>query len=177
MDHRKEVRRCKLIKVEDARLDRWISVEYAEQVFGRAGTGVSTILCRCKKCGLMFEDEFMLFLARKRKSQEPTPPAVSFCCVHCGAQSEHESGTGIVTMQYVDEEETCVVYQAEHPPQGNCQSVVQGLIMANHVHEVDAGPHKVGSHRRVYGCVRNHTLVWPRFGSYGASIIGRLNRL
>ena len=40
-----------VLMVDDARLDRWVSVGYAEQVKPRAGTeGVLTILHRCKKC-------------------------------------------------------------------------------------------------------------------------------
>ena len=33
---------------------------------------------------------------------------------------------------------TCI-YQAEYPPQGNCKSVMEVLIVANSVHEEDAG--------------------------------------
>ena len=63
-------------------------------------------------------------------------------------------------MQYGDEEQTCVVYQAEaeFPPQANCKSVIEPLIMTNSVHEEGAGSHKVGSHRRAYGGARSHTL-------------------
>ena len=55
----------------------------------------------------------------------------------------------MVTMQCGDEQETCVVYQAEYAPQGNCESVIEALMMANNVHEDDAGFRKVGSHRRI----------------------------
>ena len=80
------------------------------------------------------------------------------CCACCGAPSEHEIGTCPVTVQYGDEEQTCVVYQAEFPPQANCMSVIEALIMTNNVREEDAGSHKVGSHRRAYGGARSHTL-------------------
>ena len=39
------------------------------------------------------------------------------CCAYCGAPSEHETGTCIVTLQYCDEEESCTVCQAEYKPQ------------------------------------------------------------
>ena len=63
-------------------------------------------------------------------------------------------------MQYGDEEETSVVYQA------SCKSVMEVMIRANNVHEEDAGSHKVGSRRRVHGSFRNHTFeemseFWP----------------
>ena len=67
-----------------------------------------------------------------------------------------ETGT-TVTMQYGDEEETCMVNWAEYPPQGSCTSVIEALIVANTVHEEDAGSHKVGSYRRVYGGSRSRT--------------------
>ena len=35
---------------------------------------------------------------------------------------------------------------------------MEALILANNAHEEDAGPHKVGSHRRVYGGLRSHTF-------------------
>ena len=38
-------------------------------------------------------------------------------------------------MQYGDEDETCIVHQAEYPPQRNCKSVVEALVMANNVDE------------------------------------------
>ena len=60
MDHRKETRRYALSKVDDARLNRWTGVRYAKQVIGRAATeGAFTIPRRCKKCGLLPEDDFM----------------------------------------------------------------------------------------------------------------------
>ena len=71
------------------------------------------------------------------------------CCAYRGAPSEHETGTCLVTMQNGEEEEACMVHQAEYPPQANCNSVVGPLIMANKLHEEDASSHKVGSHRRV----------------------------
>ena len=81
----------------------------------------------------------------------------TMCCAYRGAPSEHETGTCIVTMQHGDEQESCMVYQAEYPPQGNCRSVIQALIMAKNVHEQDVGSHKVGSHHRVHGGLRSHT--------------------
>ena len=81
------------------------------------------------------------------------------CCAYCGGPSEHETGTCIITMQYGDEEDSCMVFQAGYPPQGNCTSLVEALIMANNVHEEDVRSHQVGSHRRVYGALRRpHTL-------------------
>ena len=58
---------------------------------------------------------------------------VLLCILRC---SEHETGTCTVTIQYGDEDDACL---AECPPQGNCKSVIEGLIMANNVHEKDAG--------------------------------------
>ena len=64
-------------------------------------------------------------------------------------------------------EETCLVYQAEYPPQGNCQSVIGALIVAN-----------MGSHRRVHGVLGAIPLrSWRSLGRYCVSMIGRLNRL
>ena len=41
-----------------------------------------------------------------------------------------------------------MVDQAEYPPQGNCKSVIEALIMANNVREEITGSHKVRSFRR-----------------------------
>ena len=67
------------------------------------------------------------------------------CCAFCGAPREHETGTSIVTMQYGDEDETCMVYQAAYPQEETCMSVMKALIMANYAHVEDAGSHLVGS--------------------------------
>ena len=61
----------------------------------------------------------------------------------------------VSTIQYDDEEESCMAYQAEYPPQGNCESVVEVLIVANNVHEENAGSFTV---EREHAGLRNHTL-------------------
>ena len=48
-----------------------------------------------------------------------------------------------------------MAYQAEYPPQGNCESVVEVLIVANNVHEEDAGSFTV---EREHAGSRHHTL-------------------
>ena len=63
------------------------------------------------------------------------------CCAYCGAYSEHETDTCIVTMQHGDEDVMCMVYEAECP-QGNCKWVLEALP----------------SHRRVYGGFRSGTV-------------------
>ena len=47
--------------------------------------------------------------------------------------------TCTATMQYGDEQESCMVYQADYAPQGNCKSVTEALIMVNNMHEEDVG--------------------------------------
>ena len=79
----------------------------------------------------------MWYLTRRREHKGSQMSRARCSCVHCGASSEHEMGSCIVTMQHGDDEEVCVVYQAEYPPQGNCKSVVEALIMANNVHRKD----------------------------------------
>ena len=56
-------------------------------------------------------------------------------------------------MQCDDEDTSCMVYQAEYPPQGNCRWVIEALIMASHVHE--------GVHHTVYGGQGGQTLEKP----------------
>ena len=68
------------------------------------------------------------------------------------------AGTCIGTMRYGDESDTCVIYQAGYPPQGNCKSVMEDLITANKVQEEDVSSHKVESQRRVCGDLRSRTL-------------------
>ena len=53
------------------------------------------------------------FPTRKRELAKSHKACTRCCCAHCGAPSEHESGTCIVTMQYDEEDETCLVYQAD----------------------------------------------------------------
>ena len=117
-----------------------------------------TILFSCKKCGLMPNDESMWFVRGKREPVRSHTFRTRCCCAYCGAPSEHEIGSCIVTKQNGDEEESCMVYQAEYPPQENCESVVEVLLMPNSVHGEDASSHDVGSHRRVSGGLRGHTL-------------------
>ena len=50
------------------------------------------------------------------------------CCAYGGASSEHDMGSCTVTRQHGDDEETCVMYQAEHAPQGTCKSVIEALL-------------------------------------------------
>ena len=57
-------------------------------------------------------------------------------------------------MQRGGEKESCLVLQAEKPPQGNCKSVLQALVMANNVRERDVSYHEVGVHRRASGSQR-----------------------
>ena len=74
MGHRSEIVAYKLSKVEDARLGRWTTVGYAQQVVGRAGTkSALTILFRCKECRPVPKDDFVWFLMRKRESLHTNP--------------------------------------------------------------------------------------------------------
>ena len=57
--------------------------------------------------------------------------------------------------------------QAEYPPQGNCKSVTDALMMANNVHEEDVRYQKVGRHRRVFWRPKG-----PHTGGHGGSRIG-----
>ena len=78
----------------------------------------------------------------------------------------------------VHEAGTCI-YQAEYLPQGNCKSVMEVLIVANSVHEEDAGSHEVESHRRVHGGPNRraaHGRSWLLCGRHGTCMIGRLGR-
>ena len=93
----------------------------------------------------------MWFLKRKREPSRTHNSRTRCCCAYRGAHNEHDTGTCIVTVQYGDEDEMCMVYLADYPPQGNCKSVIDAKVLANNVREENAGSHTVGSHRRVYG--------------------------
>ena len=62
-------------------------------------------------------------------------------------------------MQFGDGAQTCMVYQADHPPQGNCQSVIEALIVGINVHQEKVDSHKVGCHERVYNDSRSRWKV------------------
>ena len=142
MRHRSEKVGYKLSKVEDARLGRWTSVGYAQQVVGRAGTkSALTILFRCTECRPMPKDDFVWFSMRKREPVMSHKSCIRCTCAYCCAPSEHETGTCIVSMQFGQEEESCMVYQAECPPWGSSKSVKGALSMANIVHEEDVSSH------------------------------------
>ena len=64
----------------------------------------------------------------------------------------------IVTVQKCGDEETCVVKQAEYPPQGKCKSVIEALIMTRNVRHEDPNSHKVGNFRGVYVGMQSRTL-------------------
>ena len=51
-------------------------------------------------------------------------------------------------MQFGDGAQTCMVYQADHPPQANCQSVIEALIVGINVHQEKVDSHKVGMSQR-----------------------------
>ena len=87
MDHRKEVRRYKHSKVEDARLDKWSS---SLNMFWdvRALRVPSRFQTDARKCGLMPKDDLMWFLTRKRESKGFHKARTKCCRAYCGAPSE-----------------------------------------------------------------------------------------
>ena len=100
----------------------------------------------------------MRYLTRRREHKGSQMSRTRCCCSYCGASSEHEMACCIVTMQNGGDEETCVVKQAEYPPQGNCKSVIEALIMTNNVRHEDPNSHKVGNFRGVYVGLQSRTL-------------------
>ena len=76
-DHRNELTRYKLSKVEDVRLDRWTSVHYVKQVVGCAGTeGALTILhIVARSVGLCPTAMSLVFLMKRREPRNLTKPA------------------------------------------------------------------------------------------------------
>ena len=109
-----------------------------------------------KKWGPVPKDDFHEVPNEERELVRSHNSRTRYSCACCGATSEHETGTCIVTM-LCHEEETCMVCNAGCPPQGNCKSVIEALKMASNWHGEDAGNLKVGSHRRVYGGLRSRT--------------------
>ena len=84
----------------------------------------------------------------KRREPPKSHKARTRCCwAYCGAYGERETGTCMITMQYGDKDDTCMVDQAEYPAQGNCKAP----IMASNVHEEDVSSHKLGSPCRCTG--------------------------
>ena len=86
MGHRNEITGYLISKTEDARLDRRTSVGYAKQVLGRSGTkGAITILCRCKKCGLLPKDDVMWCLNEEEGACDisQSPQEVLLCILRC----------------------------------------------------------------------------------------------
>ena len=107
----------------------------------------------------------------KRELSKSHEARTRCCCACCGARSEHQTGTCIVIMQYGDKEGTCTVHQAEHPPQGNCKSVIEAQIMANTVHKESVASHKGGKSPRLL----RQTGVWPALmESDWYDLLGRL---
>ena len=79
----------------------------AEQVVGRAGTkGDLTITNKCKKCGMMPQNDFLWFLMRKREPVRAHTSRTRCCCVYFGAPGQHVTGICTVTMQFGDEEDS-----------------------------------------------------------------------
>ena len=153
MEHRSGILSLKLSKVEDCRLGRVTSVGHAKQVVERA-EGCPHDPYRCNMCGLMPEDDSSCCSWWEREIVRSHKSRTRCCCACCGGPRDHET----VTIQYRYEGKSCIVYQAEYPPQGNCKSVMEALIMANNVHEEDVSSHKVTTHRTVFGGLRSHTL-------------------
>ena len=150
MEDRREIVSSKLSKGKDASSGRWTNVAYAKQVVGRPVSNCALrILHQCTKCGFMSKDDSMFVRSHNSRTRS--------CCAYCGAPSEHESGNYSITMQYGDEEDSCMVFQAGYPLQGNCMSVVKALIAANNVHQEEVSSHQVGSHRMVFGGPWSHT--------------------
>ena len=117
----------------------------------------------------MHKDDFMWFSVRKREPARSHKARTRCCPADCGVPREHKTGTCIVTMQCDDEEQSCVVYQAEYPPQGNWNSVIETTIMASHVREEDVCSYKVGGHRKAFDSPKGQALeklaaVWRSCG-------------
>ena len=113
----------------------------------------------------------MWYLTRTREHKGSQMSRARCSCVYCGASSEHEMGSCIVTVQDGNDEEVYVVYQAEYPPQGNCKSVIEALIMANNVHQEDLNSHKMENFHGVYGAFQSRTL--EHIASFCAKLAGR----
>ena len=82
----------------------------------------------------------MRYLMRRREHKGSQMSRTRCCCAYCGASSEHEMVSCIVTVQNGCDEETCLVKHAEYPPQGNCKSVIEALIMTNNVRHEHPNP-------------------------------------
>ena len=153
MEHNKEVMQCKFNEVDESRLDRWASVGYATWRYSRGLNDPKLMHIMW----VMPMDDFMWYLTRRREHKGSQMSRARCSCVHCGASNEHEIGSCIVTTQHGDDEEVCVVYQAEYPPHGNCKAVLEALILANSVHQEDLNSHKVGNFHGVYGGLQSRT--------------------
>ena len=96
----------------------------------------------------------------KRREPPKSHNARTRCCWEsCGASGERETGTCMISMQYGDKDDTCMVDQVEYPAQGNCKSVIEAPIMASDVHEEDVSSHEVGSPRRSRGGLGSRPLA------------------
>ena len=85
IEHRNDKMGYNLSKVENARLGRWTSVGYAEQVVGSAGTtGALTTLVDAKSGSLRPKTIFVLFLMRKGACEiAQIPHKVLLCVLLC----------------------------------------------------------------------------------------------
>ena len=88
----------------------------------------------------------------KRRERPKSHNARTRCCwAYCGASGERETGTCMITMQYGDKDDTCMVGQAEYMAQGTCKSVIEAPTMVSNEHEEDVSSDKVGSPCRCTG--------------------------
>ena len=158
------------------------NTEERGQQGGRRRTGhvqrALTIVFRCKECGLVPKVEFMFFFEDKgslRNITKPTPGAAVRIAVLRASTKLAPAGS---PCSMVTKKRRAWSIRLSTRRRINCKSVIEALIITNHVLGDNAG-----SFRKeiTAGCLKaqgaTHWRSWQLYGRHGASMIGRQGRL
>ena len=98
---------------EEARVERWTSVDYARKVWVQAGEkGAFTKAHRCTACPVVPKDDVVCFLARNisHRSTGRKSLGIKIHCAFCGSQSKAKERSCVVSVQCHNSLDSCLVF-------------------------------------------------------------------
>ena len=98
---------------EEARLERWTSVDYDRKVWEQAGEkGAFTMAHMCTACPVVPKDDVVCFLARNisHRSTGRKSLGIKIHCAFCGSQSQAKERSCVVSVQCHNSLDSCLVF-------------------------------------------------------------------
>ena len=87
----------------------------------------------CTACNFMPMDGLVWFLERdsSHRGTGRKSSGSSIQCAFCGGQSKAKDMSCVVSMQYGNRLDSCLVFRAVSPPQGHCKNFLEAVNMAS----------------------------------------------